>query len=475
MVAGKKDKCVKGISCGLTCINQSKDCISEFPLELQPIVQKLAERLVEQYELAGDKVDLERVKMLDSLKEVDSNFRKLLEGKSEEQQVFFVEMRVLATGKQRDKSEKFVYSDTEALGLNARSEELISSWNKTKERGFTPEGIREPGGVADYVRKHRTENISDEDVELFWSSLPDTMKKNLSNMGDAKGKYWKGKSLEDQEVVPSEHGNATEMRGKMLLKIYLQQGGRDLYTGQRLPLAEADLEHIVPLKKGGVNSEDPMNWGFIRTGINAGRADKDLDFYVEESLRKNLGIKPGQSPQEEAVKALRGKWVKNEEDNILRREQKKLAEGTDWEAADEESFNAALAQFRSKKKDYNMVLAIAGKENVSTTLELPGTAAQIQNNRRGRDYWMTVGAYRSDSLPQGESLASWSAKAWKNASPSDRRKIEYFWRQAQLEAQKAWQESNVMKDPETAKAKAKEIAAEVIRKRTEELMSDLGL
>lgn len=460
--------CVKGRSCGLTCISKSDDCLEDFPPEIRSAVKTLAGRMSEQY--GGSKgADTDRAKMLDVLKVPSENFKKLLEGKSEEEQVYWSEMMVLSTGKQRDKSEKFQYSDQEALGLNERSEALSAAWRTTKEAGFTPEGLRTPGGIAEYVRNQRNVDVSDEDVEMFWNSVSPELRGNLAKMGDAKGKYWEGDNL-DTEAIPTAHGKASEMRGKMLMKIYLQQGGRDLYTGQRLPLQEADLEHIIPLSRGLENSEDPANWGLIRTGINAGRADKDLDVYVSEALNKNLKIKPGEQPDQKTVESLRAKWIKNEEKNIAKREAKAAAEGTDWSAADKDTFDAALNAFTSQKKPYNMVLAIAGKENVSTTMELPGTPAQIVNQRRGRDYWLTVGVYKTGRLPKDESIATYTAKAWRDGSPAQRAAIEKFWKETQMEATRAWQDSDVLSDPKTAKKNAQLIAAEVIKQRTEELM-----
>lgn len=439
-----KDKCKVGISCGLSCIARNHKCLQGLPPEVQGYLESLSRKL--------SKV----VKPGDS-------FMELLEGKGEEDQIFFAEMRILVSGKPRGKSEKFTYSDTEALGLNNRSEELIGAWRK---------GLREPGGISDYVSKYRNRSVSNEDVELFWESLPKGLQKNLSKMGDTKGQYWKGKDLDD-DSVPTEHGGATIIRGKKLLKIYLQQGGRDLYTGERLPLTEADLEHIIPLSVGGKASEDPANWGFIRTGINSGRSERDLEEYITNTLKSNLGISPGGAPTEGILAERRLEWKRVQEDNELSRAQKKAANETDWSSEDDEVFDATLAQFRARKTDYNMVKAIVGKEGVSTTLGLPGTPAQIKTGRRGRDYWLTVGTYRSDQLPEGETLASWTSKKWKGSDSVNRAKIELFWRESQLEAQKAWRESDVLSDPDSARSRAKEISAELIIRKTEQLIRDL--
>lgn len=464
--------CTEGRSCKLTCISRSNECLEQFDEAMRPIVKALSGKLSEQYG-ASEGADENRKAMLDVLKSPGPAFTKLLEGKNEEEQVFWAEMLVLTSGKERDKSEKFQYSDKEAVGLNERAPALNAAWKATMEAGFTPDGLRVSGGVGDYVKANRPVEVSDEDLEMFWAATSPGLRGNLSKMGDAKGKYWMGDTL-DTTAVPTDHGNATEARGKMLMKIYLQQGGRDLYTGQRLPLAESDLEHIIPLSRGLANSEDPMNWGFIRTGINAGRAEKDLDEYTTNALEKNLGVKPGGDPDEKKVKALETKWIKNEEANIAKRTAKAAAEGTDWAQSDKETFDAALGAFKKQGKDYNMVLAIAGKDGVSTTMELPGTPAQIVNNRRGRDYWMKVGAYKTENLPKNESIASWTAAKWRDADPTARKKIEEYWRQTQLDAQQAWQDSDVLSDPKTAKKKAQNIAAEVIKERTDKLIEELG-
>ena len=54
---GRKDRCVKGKSCGVTCITQANDCILELPETVQSQVRKMAEFIVKRAEKGGNKIE----------------------------------------------------------------------------------------------------------------------------------------------------------------------------------------------------------------------------------------------------------------------------------------------------------------------------------------------------------------------------------------------------------------------------------
>jgi len=371
----KKDKCIKGVSCGLTCINRDNDCLSEFPPEVQPYVQKLAEKLSksgygseedvladledarifsamkkpeyrlfqEQQRMLSDpdfseKSPEEQFSILTKMKEEaierevkrvaeeeDGNakaqkkvrqgfsesywdralgnkqFRKAFESMNEDEQQAVVEGLLLVGGKPRDKVRIVTSSPEEMLFLHNKSNELQKALDTSlnAEGGIDPSV---PGGVKDARDKIMKElngedfgnNIDFDKVSsLIYSALPANVKSSLQRAGSITEKDEKY-LVRDIEENGMEESEANALRAQAILKEYLKQGGRDIYTGKIIPLYEADLEHIVPADLGKATSEQPDNWAFTRSDINKGRGKKSFQDYVDNGPTEALGLTPGQ-------------------------------------------------------------------------------------------------------------------------------------------------------------------------------------
>jgi hypothetical protein len=464
-----KKECKRGTPCSLTCIASDKICRENFPENMQGFIQKLASNLAAQY---GDdeEISKERAKMFKVLESPSENFQKLLEGKSEEEIIWFLEMRVLTSGGKRDSADKWKFSPNEALGLRERAPELISAWEKTKEKGFNAEGYRAPGGVGDYIKKYRNKPVSDADVDLFWGSLSERERKTLMRSGSYPKTYWDGVDLDEEKLPTGTRVSPHELRGKLVLKIYLQQGGRDLYTGERVPLHEMELDHIVPKGKGGASVEDPKNWAMVKTGINRGKAQKDLDKYVNSTLEN---LFPKSKTEEEALETIRKDWEENEKRNIVNRKNKAEREGIDWSQADEDVFLGQLEALKKAGKAYYLVNAISGKKAI-TTIQLVATENQKGTETQYREYWLKVLGYtpRGDKgIPEGENTASWTLRQWLN-NPDKRQLIESFWINTPQEAQRVVRRA--LEDSGTlSKEESQGIAMEFIKEETRKLISQL--
>jgi hypothetical protein len=66
-------------------------------------------------------------------------------------------------------------------------------------------------------------------------------------------------------------------QARLFIGAYLRQGGRDFYTGKKLNLATAVIDHLVPLSKGGTNE-----------GSNLALTTRNLNFYKKDFDQNQL-------------------------------------------------------------------------------------------------------------------------------------------------------------------------------------------
>lgn len=119
--------------------------------------------------------------------------------------------------------------------------------------------------------------VTDKINEAVWAVLPTKAKTHLK----AKGSLKKGQYLNPET---GEHEGANTARGKALLKRYLQQNGRDAYTGQPIGLLDSDLEHIEPHSKNGNKAERLDNWAFTSQAANQQKAELSMKEFYETKV-----------------------------------------------------------------------------------------------------------------------------------------------------------------------------------------------
>ena len=120
-----------------------------------------------------------------------------------------------------------------------------------------------------------------------------------------KGKVTGDKYVSDDKAHKDMHfigydENGKEMRGdagaksraKLMWKIYLEQGGRDAYTGLPLDLSAMDLEHVRgfnnkdggnPSKEQWEQRENDKNFTLINSNVNQKKTDLSMgDFFAQQ-------------------------------------------------------------------------------------------------------------------------------------------------------------------------------------------------
>ena len=175
--------------------------------------------------------------------------------------------------------------------------------NLIANRGRLLEGYGDgsPEQIKKFVDSVRSNKVSDEFIDASFDILPEVFKKSLSGKGQVtndkyvsddkahKDIHYLGKN-EDGSVRRGPASNKD--RAKLMWRIYLEQGGRDAYTGLPLDLQAMDLEHVrgfnnkdggAPGKEEWEQRENDDNFTLINSNINQKKVDMSMkDFFERE-------------------------------------------------------------------------------------------------------------------------------------------------------------------------------------------------
>ena len=160
-------------------------------------------------------------------------------------------------------------------------------------------GDGSPEQIKKFVDSVRSNKVSDEFIDASFDILPDTFKKSLSGKGQVtndkyvsddkahKDMHYLGKN-EDGTVRRGAANNKD--RAKLMWRIYLEQGGRDAYTGLPLDRGAMDLEHVrgfnnkdggAPGKEQWEQRENDDNFTLINSNINQKKVDMSMKDFFE--------------------------------------------------------------------------------------------------------------------------------------------------------------------------------------------------
>ena len=170
-----------------------------------------------------------------------------------------------------------------------------------RERLMEGYGDGSPEQIKKFVDSVRSNKVSDEFVDASFDILPEAFKKSLSGKGQVTNdKYVSDdKAHKDMHYLGrNEDGTArrgaanNKDRAKLMWRIYLEQGGRDAYTGLPLDIQAMDLEHVrgfnnkdggKPSKEQWEQRENDDNFTLINSNINQKKVDLSMkDFFERE-------------------------------------------------------------------------------------------------------------------------------------------------------------------------------------------------
>ena len=146
--------------------------------------------------------------------------------------------------------------------------------------------------VQDMVRSTRQFNdIDPEFLKLSYAALPPALRNAWNNKGNAgKGEFGQNHFLgydENGEALRGQLGK--NARGMLTWLYYLQQGGRDGYTGLPINIDNFDIEHVLPGSGAKdlddfKNREHELNHLLVNSNVNQAKGDLSMKDFFEQKV-----------------------------------------------------------------------------------------------------------------------------------------------------------------------------------------------
>lgn len=281
-----KPKCQGGTPCGDTCIAKGKNCLDD----LDGPAKDLAVKLIS---IVSGEAKRDKGGGAGSASLNETEVTKLLENKD--------------------------------FLLNATPAEIVA---RAKERGLA-ELAEDGGGVW-------TDADLDKVTDAVWQALPTKTKTHLKNKGSlAKGNYFNPET--------GEHEGPNEPRARLLLKRFIEQNGRDAYTGEPISLTGSDLEHIEPFGVYGKDAERADNFAFVSVSVNQRKAEKTFKQFFDEQVEPiaDAASKDPEYWSKQGAKAAEAQAKRNAVDELLKEKSKDSWTDDDIESLGSKYYYAA--------------------------------------------------------------------------------------------------------------------------------------
>lgn len=308
--SGGGSKCTKGKSCSKTCISRGKECLMELEGSIGGGLGKMVAKIAAERSASGSDTLEEIQTGLNSLKPAQRrafeefsammNSGKVTDGEME--QVANLLVSVYSVPGQDRKAVRSMSWDETADSMK-RLDSVEKAYNNSTAGGkFDP---RAKDGVGDWIDKNaRTVEISKEVGDLAYRMIPAGARNSIDGAGRP-GQHWTGL---DSKGDPIHTSKSSQVRGEMLVRRYMEQGGRDPYTGRKLDIRNAEPEHIVAvasaLKLNG-KGDDERNLVWSSVNFNNIKRDRDIGD-LKEYLNKTVVSKGKESYEAEYAKRLEG-------------------------------------------------------------------------------------------------------------------------------------------------------------------------
>lgn len=281
----------------------------EAPVEEPQATEEPPEKKPEDFPTLDDKVaekeDEDDLDFDDEIEKVESEYRNKV-GELTKQQEKRIQALKESIGKIEDSNKKksFVNAMSLAYGYTGRINsgsgknslgkvdyELLESNRKRLQDGY---GNGSPETIKEFVESTRPIEVSDEEAEIFFDALPTKLRSSFQGAGKISDTYT-GHSLgidKDGNQLRGKLSGKTNgvangrLRGLMVAKLFLQQGGKDGYSGADLDLNATDLEHVrgfnnkddgTPTQEMKDQRENVDNFILTASNLNQTKVDKNMD------------------------------------------------------------------------------------------------------------------------------------------------------------------------------------------------------
>ena len=307
--AAATDKCVRGKSCGATCIYSGHDCVLELDPKVSDALGKVVPYLKSYVSRGGSeeivKQSLERMEGKKGIqasakniaKAIDEMEKKYPDEKEREEKINQVMDLVLpGIAKKGDTGEKQAYDQeqVEFLVNNKKIDAYEKVYQDVKSGKLkTPEEVND--ALRPLAEDRRKNDISDEQVDLAMAMLPADLKAGLSKQGQP-GEWGKwGANQSSLDVPEGGHTAKNEAgteRARLIVRIGMEEGMKDMYTGQKIGFGDIDLEHTIPYGVARTGAETGSNFGLTTRLNNRAKGDISPEDWRQKVL-KNYETKDG--------------------------------------------------------------------------------------------------------------------------------------------------------------------------------------
>ena len=270
-------KCQKGYQCSATCISRAKNCKKILPDKVQDYMDKV-ESLV-----TGGKVSKVQQESLDKLKSMVEK-KEITEKEIESAALLHTSISMYSKA-DRGASRVPTFEEVQAINKN------LPVFKEAFENSFDRNGNFDPrlkGGIGDYIDKNIIINkIRPGVADVVYDSLPSSIKSKINKAGSPP-KFFNGY---DEKGDPIYSDKPTRVRGVMLVKRYMEQGGLDPYSKKPIDIMKSEPEHMVAANKGGILSDQERNLSWASPATNNMKAaNKDDPNLWSEKVNKTLGM-----------------------------------------------------------------------------------------------------------------------------------------------------------------------------------------
>ena len=297
-----RDKCVKGKSCGATCIYQKNDCVLDLDPKTSAAMNKVSE-YVRNYVKAGGSEEtamaaLSRIEGSGTTEGTAKKIGSALDAMSEKypnekqreekiQEVFDLVLPGIAV--KGDTGVKQAYDEEQINALMGNKK--IDAYEKVYrdvESGKlkTPEEVN--AALRPLAESRRVNDISDEQVDLAMAMMPKDLVAGLSKQGQP-GEWGKWGANQSTLDVPDGGHTATNKAGaeraRLIVRIGLEEGMKDMYTGQKIGFGDMDLEHTVPFGVAKAGAETGSNFGLTTRLNNRAKGDMSPEDWRQKVLK----------------------------------------------------------------------------------------------------------------------------------------------------------------------------------------------
>lgn len=186
---------------------------------------------------------------------------------------------------------KYTFRENKGVGLNSLGRFDVEQLALAKDRMLNNYDFEDKDSVEKFVRSVRNNEVDDEFVDATFELLPKDLKTSWGKKGmAAKGELGKNHFMGYDKDGNEMRGQGGVSRAKMIWKMYLEQGGRDAYTGLPLKIDNIDLEHIRPASgaKGDLEEfktrEHEKNQVLVNSNVNQSKSELSMKEFFEKKV-----------------------------------------------------------------------------------------------------------------------------------------------------------------------------------------------